>query len=138
MEFSKKRISVDSSKCSGCRICESVCSLIKEHKILPRLSRIRIVGSYEIGVDKPIICKHCNTPACLEACPADAINKSENGLVLVNKNKCTGCESCIKACPFDAMFFDPNKKKAFNCDLCDGDPECVKVCPTKAITIYVE
>ena len=49
----------------------------------------------------PVICMHCNTPTCAEVCPADAIKKTDDGIVQsAKKERCIGCNNCGLACPF--------------------------------------
>jgi len=62
------------------------------------------------------------------------LSQRENGVIVVDENKCNGCGWCIQACPFGAITFNPDNRKAMICDLCDGDPECVKYCPFDALT----
>ena len=46
-------------------------------------------------------CMHCSEPACVDVCPTGAVSKRESdGLVLVDANKCTGCQACYDACPY--------------------------------------
>lgn len=86
-------------------------------------------------------CNHCETPACLAACHVGAIQKKQNGVVLINKTKCTGCKKCEPACPFDAIHIDPLSGKADKCDMCydrlmQGETTiCASNCPVQAIEI---
>jgi Fe-S-cluster-containing hydrogenase component 2 len=53
--------------------------------------------------------------------------------VIIEHDKCVGCQMCVSACPMGNMGFAKNRGKAFKCTLCGGDPECVKVCKTRAL-----
>ena len=53
-------------------------------------------------VSLPLLCMHCEQPACVDVCPTGASYKSEEGPVLIDQNKCIGCRACIVACPYDA------------------------------------
>lgn len=128
-----KVISVNYKKCTGCRICEIVCSVKFEGKVNPRRARIRVIPFFP-GIDIPIVCTHCEPAPCINVCPSKAIKKDEKrGIVLIRKEDCTGCMECVKACPSKAIFLHPEEKVAIKCDLCGGDPECVKFCPTGAL-----
>jgi len=64
------------------------------------------------------VCLHCDDPPCAEACPEEAITKREDGIVILDYDKCTGCEACIEECPYDAIGFDEERQKALKCNLC--------------------
>jgi carbon-monoxide dehydrogenase iron sulfur subunit len=119
----------DPEKCLGCSICESVCSAVKEKKINPLLSRIRVVNLEPTG-SIAIACVSCEDTPCVRVCPRKALRRNEKtGAVVVDEDKCNGCRWCFGACPFGAISFNPYKKVVMICDFCDGDPECVKYCP---------
>ncbi|MEM2514538.1 MAG: 4Fe-4S dicluster domain-containing protein [Candidatus Bathyarchaeia archaeon] len=128
-----KKLSVDESKCIGCRICEYLCSLIKEGSIIPSLSRIKILSDWPIK-NSIILCKQCEDPECAKNCPVSAISADSNGLVIINENKCIGCSACVQACPYDAIKIHPAKKLAIKCDLCNGEPVCAINCMHGALT----
>jgi anaerobic dimethyl sulfoxide reductase subunit B (iron-sulfur subunit) len=83
-----------------------------------------------------LACMHCGKPACLAVCPTDAISKrAEDGIVVVDRSKCNGCQECFSACPYNVPQFgeDGTMQK---CDFCieiDKGPACVKPCPTGAL-----
>ena len=61
----------------------------------------------------PRLCNHCTKPACLAACPMKAIRKrEEDGIVLVDLQKCRGIRNCIRACPYKKVYFNPKRAKA--------------------------
>lgn len=82
-------------------------------------------------------CLHCRKPKCMEACEVDAITKGEDGKVIIDLEKCTGCWECVEACPFRSIQKDEIREKAIKCDFCKGYdmPACVSSCPTDALTI---
>ena len=122
--------------CTGCRICETACSLTNTGKIFPEMARIYINRDPFEGRFVPNVCHQCSTPFCLNACPTDAIGISQkNGIVVIDKEKCVGCKSCQKACPYGMIIFEEEQKKSVKCDLCGGDPQCVKLCPAHALAI---
>ncbi|MDY7081508.1 MAG: 4Fe-4S dicluster domain-containing protein, partial [Halobacteria archaeon] len=58
----------------------------------------------------PRLCNHCTRPACLEACPRDAIYKrEEDGIVLVDEDECNGYRFCVEACPYKVIYFNPEE-----------------------------
>jgi nitrate reductase beta subunit len=67
----------------------------------------------------PRICNHCLNPACVAACPSGAIYKrAEDGVVLVNENKCRGWRMCVAACPYKKVYFNWATGKSEKCILC--------------------
>lgn len=133
-----KALMINVEKCTGCRICEMVCSLKKEGAVNPSRARIHVVHWEEKAIEIPIVCQQCETPLCLTICPVNArFRGGEPGGIEIDYDMCIGCKMCLVACPFGSTCFDPVAKKVINCDLCQGDPECAKFCETKAIE-YVE
>jgi carbon-monoxide dehydrogenase iron sulfur subunit len=130
----QKMILIDYTRCTGCRLCESICSLYNEGVVNPRRSRIKIVRWEWEGFEVPTVCQQCEDAACIAVCPVKALTRDkELGYVKVNYDLCIGCRMCIMACPFGGMSFDPVKSKVMKCELCGGDPICVKFCETKAL-----
>lgn len=67
----------------------------------------------------PRICNHCLNPACVAACPSGAIYKrGEDGIVLVNENKCRAWRMCVAACPYKKVFYNWSTGKSEKCILC--------------------
>jgi anaerobic dimethyl sulfoxide reductase subunit B (iron-sulfur subunit) len=143
----------DSSRCTGCKTCELAC---KDYRDLGTEILFRKVYDYEGGAwtqdaastwtttafayHVSESCNHCTMPACLAACPAEAIVKDgNNGLVSIDETLCIGCGSCVSACPYAVPRLDPEIAKARKCDGCSArvaesrQPICVEACPLRAL-----
>jgi len=128
----------DAFRCTGCRICENVCSVANEGELNPRKSRISVIKAERVGFDSPMACLQCETPLCKEACPMNAIVRDvKTSALTIVEERCIGCKMCVVACPFGGITVLPDKKVA-KCDLCGGDPKCVQYCPTGAIEYIPE
>jgi ethylbenzene hydroxylase subunit beta/complex iron-sulfur molybdoenzyme family reductase subunit beta len=84
----------------------------------------------------PRICNHCTNPACLEACPRNAIYKrKEDGIVLINEDRCKGYRFCVEACPYKKIYYNYVNDTAQKCILCfprveeKVAPACMRQCP---------
>lgn len=129
-----KMFMVDLQACTGCRICEVVCSFEKEKAVRPSKSRIRILKMDEYGMDVPVICQHCQSPPCVDVCPVNAIVRLEGeSRVVLHQDRCIGCRACTFVCPYGAISIDVDTGKSIKCDACGGEPQCVKLCPKKAL-----
>ncbi len=130
----RPKLKINPAKCTGCEMCVSICTMVHEKVVNPKRSRIRIVKEKDFNF-RIIVCMQCDDPACVKACPVNAIYIHEKlNIPIVDSEKCTGCGKCVEACPFKAIWIDPVTKKAIKCDLCMGDPQCVKYCSAEAIT----
>lgn len=131
--ISRKFVSADPEKCVGCAVCEYICSLEKEKVFNPLKSRIRIVRLHPL-VNLAVTCRLCQDPACVAACPRDALTQSEEtGVIMVDEDKCNGCGWCIEACDYGAITLHPESRVVFTCDLCENQPKCVEWCPEEAL-----
>jgi carbon-monoxide dehydrogenase iron sulfur subunit len=126
----------DPTGCSGCRLCEMVCSLTHEGVVAP--SRATLTVSQDVFVDEHaqvLVCPQCAGPECLLACPRGAIAVAEvTGARVVVDELCDGCGICAQACHLGMIRVDAVTGKARKCDLCDGDPQCVASCPQKVLS----
>lgn len=133
----QKFLFVDPEKCTGCRICETVCSLHQEKVVNPARARIQIIKWDNVGIYIPMICQQCETAPCETVCPMRAIHRDENtGALIIDYDLCVGCKLCVTFCPFGGVGIDI-EGKIIKCDLCKGDPQCVKNCEPKALQ-YIE
>ena len=93
----------------------------------------------------PRSCLHCEQPACVTVCPTGASYKrAEDGIVLVDEDKCIGCKLCSWACPYGAREYSVVEGVMKKCTLCvdriynehleeaERQPACVQACPTRA------
>lgn len=110
------------------------------------------VRNYEVGdypdnrtVHFPMSCMHCEEAYCVDVCPTGASYKrAEDGIVLVDPEKCMGCNYCAWACPYGARELDREEGVMKKCTLCvdriydenlpesQRQPACVLTCPTSA------
>jgi Fe-S-cluster-containing hydrogenase component 2 len=129
-----KFLTVIAEKCTGCRLCELVCSVMHEGVSNAAKSRIQVVKWEEEGRYVPVICQQCEDAPCQNVCPVAAISRDKDfGFLKVNPEVCIGCRSCVGVCPFGAMNYNPDTRRVFKCDLCGGDPQCVRFCDVKAV-----
>ena len=147
--MSKKRFAManDTRKCVGCNACVIAC---KTENSVP-LHRFRdwveqeLVGTFpDLSMEiRSMRCNHCTNAPCVTVCPTGASWIHEDGVVLVNHNKCTGCKACMAACPYDARFLHP-RGYVEKCTFCAhrslthtktslGATACVTVCPTGSL-----
>jgi anaerobic dimethyl sulfoxide reductase subunit B (iron-sulfur subunit) len=137
-------ISYKWENCIQCHACEVACKSWRNVELGVRWRRVENIwqGSYPNikNFTVSIACVHCVEPVCMEVCPEGAISKrSEDGVVVVDRDKCTGCRTCLEECPFEAPAFGLDEKMQ-KCDLCVNEidfktesPPCVETCPTNAL-----
>jgi len=129
-----KVLTIDISKCTGCRSCEYACSFIHTGAFNRWDSRIIISHFPDDFIFIPTMCTQCEEAYCVSVCPTNALSKNyETGVVDFDKYKCVGCKQCVIACPWGSIKLNHTGKEIIKCDMCGGDPECVKVCHTKAL-----
>ena len=96
----KKALLVDIDLCYGCLACEVACKQEHDLPVGPCWISVQTIGPQKVdGKLKmffyPMHCMHCSEPACLKACPEDAITKRADGIVLITEDKCTGCPKML-------------------------------------------
>ncbi len=140
---SQRGFLIDPNNCTACRACEIACKTRNQLSVGPRLRRVTQLesGTYpDVKVrNVSLSCMHCDQPACLAVCPVGAITKrGEDGIVVVNRDKCIGCHACAMACPFGVPQYAADGKM-IKCDLCvdflaiGKEPACVRTCFYEAI-----
>jgi len=91
----------------------------QEHFTPPGIFWNRVVisetGKYPnvIKQSYPVLCNHCKEAACADVCPTGATTKREDGIVLVDYDKCVGCRYCMVACPYQQRYFYGDEKKEY-------------------------
>ncbi len=133
----RKYITCDQALCTGCGICEMICSAEKEKVFCSELSRIHTVHLDE-KIAMSIACRFCENTPCISACPREALKMDEvNNVIRLDKMRCTGCGWCIEACEFGAIVMNRAVKSVVLCDLCEGrsQPKCVELCPKQALKV---
>lgn len=157
---------IDVGRCIGCGLCVQACKIENDVPKEPFYFRTwveRYVAHVDgaVAVDSPEggargfpdaesgpdvlrsffvpkLCNHCDNPPCVQVCPVGATFKTQDGVVLVDRDYCIGCRYCIQACPYGARYLDPRTKTAEKCTFCYHRitkgllPACVEVCPTQA------
>ena len=151
-----KAFVIDLSVCNGCYCCQIACK--DEHAgndWTPYAKPQPDTGQFWIGIKEtvrgtvpkvmvsylPKMCMHCEDAPCMNECEVEgAIYKRDDGLVIIDPEKCTGCKLCVDTCPYGAIYFNETFSLAQKCTGCahlldDGwkEPSCVDVCPTGAL-----
>ncbi len=150
-----KALVIDINKCNGCYNCQIACK--DEHvgnDWTPIAKPQPDTGQFWMKVTDVVqgtvpkvrvrymhdICQHCDEAPCITACKAGTIYKRDDGIVIINPEKCTGARQCIDACPYDVIYFNSDLNIAQKCTFCahllDKDwkePRCVDACPTDAL-----
>ncbi|MCE1204628.1 MAG: 4Fe-4S binding protein [Holophagaceae bacterium] len=136
----------DPNRCTGCQACVVACWM--ENRAV-QSQPWRAVHTFNAcgHPDLPVFhlsfaCHHCEAPACLEHCPADAYTKdAATGAVTIHADRCMGCRYCTWACPHDAPKFNEALGTIEKCTLCPGrlsqglEPACVARCPMEALGV---
>ncbi|MFX1285874.1 MAG: 4Fe-4S dicluster domain-containing protein [Promethearchaeota archaeon] len=128
-------IQLDVSKCTGCRMCETTCTMLHTGRVNRNMARIHVVNLFQIGIDGPVVCLQCKERYCMD-CPSNAITLGNQGQIIISPTLCTLCGKCERNCPIGAIqIFN---KIVYVCDLCGGSPKCVEVCTEGAISYIPE
>jgi len=156
-------MAIDLAKCDGCGKCSEACS--KMHFIPPTREWIKVLKIKDSDKTAPYYfpqpCFQCDNPPCTKVCPVDATFKRQDGVVLIDNDRCIGCRLCMAACPYNVRSFNweiteeaaeahgatyspehgfPRKVGTVEkCDFCPDMaaagklPACAHICPMGAI-----
>jgi molybdopterin-containing oxidoreductase family iron-sulfur binding subunit len=150
---------VDLARCKNARKCITACQKWHYRPEETEWLTVKIIKDNEKGAPYwfPKQCFHCDNPPCVKVCPVDATFKRQDGLVLIDNERCIGCKFCMAACPYSTRVFnwdEPEqpfdiKNLAYSpetnipakvgtvekCDFCPDRtregllPPCVEACP---------
>lgn len=142
----------NSDICTGCKACQVAC---KDKWDLETGVTWRRVAEYNggewtvnpdgtynqtvVGYYVSVSCNHCANAPCVSVCPTQAMHKRDDGIILIDYDKCIGCRYCEWNCPYGAPQFDSTRGIMTKCNFCydaldAGDqPACVAACPARAL-----
>ncbi|HWG84045.1 MAG TPA: 4Fe-4S dicluster domain-containing protein [Deinococcales bacterium] len=134
-----KRFFIDPVRCIGCKACVQACSECGTHRGRSMIS-LEFMERGSSTQTVPMVCMHCDDPTCAAVCPADAIKRTEDGVVQSSlKERCIGCSNCVNACPFGVPQYHADIDQMLKCDMCYDRtayglrPMCATVCPSEAL-----
>lgn len=140
----KYAMAFDANRCIGCQSCSIACR--EENRVPEGVSRLQVWIESRGSYPNPSVefhrqsCVMCESPPCVPVCPTGASYINEDGVTLVDADRCVGCKYCILACPYDARFINPVTRAADKCTFCYSNrvsqgllPACVAQCPTGAL-----
>lgn len=161
--MARKAMLIDLTRCIGCDACTVACKQENGTPVDVFFARVLNIeaGTYPHvkRIYVPVLCNHCENPACLKACPNKAIFKREDGIVLIDQDRCRGTGACVSACPYgniiltektqwylpedrayerDFVRLRLKENVARKCTFCAQrvdrglEPACVVACPTTA------
>lgn len=106
---------IDLSKCDGCRKCTEACQ--EMHFTPPDREWLRVLKMQDAKDTAPYYfpkpCFHCDNPPCTRVCPVGATFKRQDGIVLIDNERCIGCRFCIAACPYSTRYFNWDRPQPF-------------------------
>ena len=120
----------DADRCIECNACVTACK--NENNVPWGVNRRRVVTINDgvVGAEKSIsvACMHCSDAPCMAVCPVDCFYRTDDGVVLHDKDLCIGCGYCFYACPFGAPQYPRvgnfgSRGKMDKCTYCAGGPE---------------
>jgi Fe-S-cluster-containing dehydrogenase component len=99
---------IDLAKCRNARDCMKACQ--SAHHLRPEQHHINTLRMQDTEDTAPYYmpknCFHCDNPPCTKVCPVNATWKRQDGIVLIDNERCIGCRFCMAACPYSARVFN--------------------------------
>ena len=99
---------IDLARCKNLRKCQEACNHM--HHVHPGQNWIKVLGMEDADNTapywQPTTCMHCDEPPCVKVCPVDATFKRQDGIVLIDSDRCIGCRFCMAACPYSTRVFN--------------------------------
>jgi len=136
-----RHILIEADLCRDCQACTLACSLFHHGECSLELARLRVnkdLAQHKVEIN---LCRQCDYPDCIAACPNAALRYDEHGRVRLFEEECLQCGACAGACRFHAIFYNANLGMYLKCDLCagrPGGPACTELCPVGALTLIME
>lgn len=136
---------IDADRCIGCKGCQVACKMENEVALGSNRNKVYDVGPTGVFPNLemyflPVMCQQCENPSCVAVCPTNACYKNEeDGVILIDQDKCIACHACEKACPYQANTFNKERRVMDKCTICSqlrgvGEtPACVKNCSGTAL-----
>lgn len=145
----RKTLLIDIDQCVRCYACEVACEQENDLDVGARWLQVATIEPRTVGQGLhmdfvPMLCFHCDDPPCAYFCAPGAIVKRENGIVLIDQDKCNKCKLCVYGCPYGAIYWDEKRGTIGKCDLCTErldrglEPSCVQHCIGGAIQFVTE
>lgn len=117
---------INTKKCFGCNACTIACK--QRHATPPGVMWCRVYekeeGEYPNArrTFTPALCMHCDNPSCVQVCPTGASYRRDDGIVLIDHEKCIGCRYCIISCPYEARYLDEGDDHSYFPEIADATP----------------
>ena len=128
---------IDLARCKNLRYCEAACN--HAHHLHSELNWLKVYPMKEDAKTapywQPTMCMHCDEPPCVKVCPVDATFKRQDGIVLVDSDRCIGCRFCMAACPYSVRVFNWEKPDTISEELCNQPYSSETSVPQKAGTV---
>jgi Fe-S-cluster-containing dehydrogenase component len=135
-----KRLFIDLDVCTSqeCKECVIKCSYLYHRQTGNNgITSVIELASYAL------VCRKCEEPHCVNACPFEAIERQEDkdGLLIRHNMRCVSCKSCSHACPYGSIYPESVPLLAHNCDFCvdrmdeKNEPLCISTCPYDALSV---
>ena len=99
---------IDLARCKNLKYCQASCN--HAHQVHPGQNWIKVYpmkdAEHTANYWQPTTCMHCDEPPCVKVCPVDATFKRQDGIVLIDSDRCIGCRFCMAACPYSTRVFN--------------------------------